>query len=458
MSHSRRLALMLATTLTTAGVAGGALAQPAPGRTQDPGIATDIGEQLDAMGIRLRAQLVNEMAANPTGGVKQGNTDTGQAQLGFSVDMSKVAHIPGGTFHFNYIRSYGDSLAKNFDGSFYKSQEVYKNNFHPFRLAIFAWEQKAFDDKLDILVGRMGSTGLYGRLSNTCFFQSGITCGEPQVLNSEAGLTFNTSSTWAGNFKYHFTDNIALMAGAFEVNSFLQHTNGWDWSSAKATGVTIPMELQIGDYDISKYRYPFDFKVGGYVSTAPTLNPFYNTKGQSLGLLGGTAMTDTSERRGVYGMGEKVIWRPNPTQEKNLAVFGGFLQTLDHNDEIADWQAFGGAVARDVVPGRPHDIISVTASNMGLSGNELAFLRDSRLKAGGHGVNGRNEIGLEADYSYLLFNSARVAPNVTYIINPDNSQIPKTKVLPDNILTFGVKITFNLATWAGLPVAPNISD
>jgi porin len=242
------------------------------------------------------------------------------------------------------------------------------------------------------------------------------------------------------------------------VNPMTQRTNGFDWSTDKATGVTVPEELQIGDYDLSKHRYPWDLKLGGYVSTAPFNDPYFNTKGQSIALFGGTAQVANNLRNGVYAMGEKVVWRPDPAKEESLAVFGGYLQSLE-DEEVARMQTYIGGVARGVIPTREHDIVSATVSYIDLTPREIEFMRDSRVKAGGLPVtNGPNEVGIELDYSALLFNSARVAPNILYVVNPDTSGIPKTKVLPDNILQFGVKITFNLATFLGLPLAPNLSD
>ncbi|WP_158917035.1 carbohydrate porin [Caulobacter sp. S45] len=443
--------------LVTLFASNAANAQEAPGRTATPGLLSDFGQTLDDDGIRVRAQLINEMAANPIGGIKQGNTDAGQAQIGLSFDLHKLVGIPGGQFHVSWIRSYGDSDAKNFSGDFIKSQEVYKNAFHPFRMSIFAYEQKLFDDKLDVLVGRLGSSAFYGRLSNTCYSESGITCGVPQLMNSESNITFPTSATWGGNVRYHFTKDIAFQTGAFEVNSFIQHTNGYDFSTDKATGVSTFEEVSFGNYDLTNYRYPGDIKFGGWVSTAPFSDPYFNTKGQSLGLFGGTAAANTSLRNGIYIMGEKAVWRPDPALEKSVTVIAGYNQSLE-TEEIASMQVFTGAVARGVIPGREHDIVSLTGTYIDLTSREIEFLRDSRIKAGGHGVNNPNEFALEADYSALLFNSARVAPNISYIINPDNSNIPKTKILPQNIVTFGIKITFNLATFLGLPLAPNLSD
>lgn len=434
-----------------------ACAQEAPGKESTVGPLHDIGQTLDDDGVRFRAQLINETAGDVTGGVRRGSTTAGQLQFGASFDLQKLLSIPGGSFHFTFVRSYGQSLSKNDTGDFVKAQEVYKNPYHRLKLGVFAYEQKAFDDRLDILVGRLGTTALYGRLSNSCFFESGLTCGVPQLINSEAGFTFPTSATWAANVKYRFAPHVVWQVGAFEVDPFVQHTNGFYWSTNYATGVTVPTELQVGEFDLAKKRYPGDFKLGGYVSTAPVNDLYYNTKFQPLGLKGGTPLVSPILRSGFYAMGEKTVWRPQSDPNKSMTLFGGYEQALDPQ-EIARLQLYGGAVWRGMVPHRPHDILSIEASYLDINGAEIDYLRDARQKAGGHGENKPNQFGIEADYSWLLFNSARVAPTVSYIINPDNSNIPATKVLPKNELILGMKITFNFANWLGLPAAPNLSD
>jgi porin len=449
---------LLATLLSVGSVwSGAAYAQEAPGRTQSQGLLYEQGRELDDLGIRFRAQVVDEFAANPTGGVHQESTNAGQAQLGASLNLQKLVGLQGGTFHFTVIHSYGDSLAKNDIGDFIKSQEVYKNAFDLWRLSIFAYEQKAFDNRLDILVGRLGSSAFYGRLSNTCYFQSGLTCGVPQLLNSESNISFPTSATWGANVKYRFSPMFTVQAGSFEYNTYIQHTDGLDWSTKFATGVSNFAELQFGDFDLTKHRYPWDLKIGGYDSTAPFSDPFYNTKGQSLALHGGTAAAATSQRHGVYAMGETTVWRPDPGKDTNISTFGGYLQSLEY-EEVARYQLFGGVVLRDLIPFRPHDIVSGTFSYINLTNRETQFLDDSRTKVGGSGRTNPNEYGMEFDYSILLFNSARLAPNISYIINPDTSNLPRTSFVPKNAVVIGMKLTFNLAGWLGLPIAPNLSD
>jgi porin len=62
------------------------------------------------------------------------------------------------------------------------------------------------------------------------------------------------------------------------------------------------------------------------------------------------------------------------------------------------------------------------------------------------------------DYSALVYRGVRLSPNVQYVVNPDNSAIPKISYVPKNALIFGLKLTVNVAAVLGLPQAPALSD
>ena len=232
-----------------------AAAQQAAGQTDTAAAAQEPAEQLTGplagfgqkaadAGFGFNIQLVNEYSQNPVGGVKQGADDAGQLRLGFSVDLQKTLGLQGGTLFVNFLQSYGNPLDKDYTGDFLKSQEVYKNAYDHLKGGVLAYEQKAFNNKLDVFFGRLGTTGFYGRMAEDCFAQSNFACGTPQLLNSETNFNFPTSPTWAMNVKYHFTDKVAFQTGAWEVDAYDESTNGFYFPISHATGVTVPSELR----------------------------------------------------------------------------------------------------------------------------------------------------------------------------------------------------------------------
>ena len=439
------------------GAQSSAIAQTVTGRTTDKGWLSPLGAMLDDNGIRVRSQLVDEYAGNPNGAVHQGARNVGQFQFGVSLDLKKIFGWDGAMLHMTYAQDYGHGLSHDVLGTFTKAQEIYKNQYDVSRLGVFALEQKLFNNSLDIFVGRLGETTFYGRLANTCYFQSGITCSVPQILNSETGFSFPTSAAWGGNVRWHFVRGAYVEAGAFEVDPNEPATNGLNWSTNHATGIEVPIEISTDTWNLDKYRYPGTIRAGAYVSTAPLSDIYYNTQHRSIGTYGGAARIDPATRSGAYILAEKAVWRPTPHDNQNLTMFAGEIDPFDR-EEIMSNQMFVGGVLRAPFASRIHDIFSVVANYYRMSAEEQAFLRDSRKKAGGSGSNSRNEFTFEADYNVLVWRSTRLAPNLLYIVNPENSAIPKTKILPRNALVLGVKFTVNFTGLFGLPLAPNLSD
>jgi porin len=369
---------------------------------QTPGAS--VAGWLEDDGINLRGALIDQYANNPTGGVSRGHTNVGQFNVGADFDLAKLFSVAGGSFHMTIYRDYGKSINQDVTGTFTKQQYIYKNPFPRLHLGLFAYEQKLFDDRLDILIGRLGTTTFYGHLVTNCQFDSGTLCGEPRIIVSEAGFSLLPSATWGTNIKLRPTAHTYLESGIFEVNPTTSASNGLHFSVAAATGYTVPLEWAWANTDPETTRYPFELKAGGYVSTAPLTDPYYNTLGLSRALHGGTALQDNFVRDGVYAMGDRVIWRPDPGRPERISVFGGIVQQLE-DAEIMRQQIYTGFVWTGPFNNRPNDTLGLSVAEFELTPGERAFLRDSRIKAGGTGTNSAHQVDYEVTYSWHVASS-----------------------------------------------------
>ena len=399
-------------------------------------------------GVNLRGSEIDQFARDPIGGVRLGNTNVGQLNFGADFDLKKIVGLDGASFHAVLYRDYGYALNQNYTGTFTKQQYIYKNPYPQLHLGLFAYEQKLLEDRLDIQFGRLGSTAYYGHLVTNCKFISGTLCGEPRIIVSEAGLSLLPSATWGTNVRYRPTPHTYVETGIFEVNPTTAPSKGWDFSLARDTGFTAPAELAWSDPDPKTARYPFELKVGSYVSTATLADPFFNTLGTSRGLHGGTARSDTIDRDGVYVMGDRVIWRPDPDRTESLNVFGGIVQQLEEA-EIMRQQIYTGLVWTAPFKSRAEDTLAFSLSEFELTPGERAYLRDARIKAGGSGTNDARQFDYEVTYSLHLIRGVELMSSVQYIQHPDNSTIPNTAVLPKNLLTYSLGIRMDLGYMAG---------
>ncbi len=399
-------------------------------------------------GIDPRAQIINEFATNPVGGVHRGGTNVGQFQFGADFDLDKLAGIAGGKIHTTIYRDYGDSLSLQSLGTSFKVQEIYKNPYNHLHFGLLTYDQKMFDDKLYFIVGRTGTTSIFGRLKEFCDFENGAECGVPVILKSQSGFTLLPSATWAGAVSYNFTPQVSLMAGAFEVNPFIAHTWGFDWATTHATGVTVPIEVAYSE-KAKDTQYPLNIKFGEVYSDGAHSDPFFNTSGKSLALNKGKAQ-QVAIRNTVYGLADKTIWRPDRTTSRGISVFGGYVRQLDLT-EIYGSQLIAGAVWTGPLASRPQDTIGFVGNYLRVTSRENEFLRDSRIKAGGQGLNNPDEFPLELNYGFAVTPGVRFTPSVQYIIHPDNASIPATKTVPADAWVLGIKLTINFGGLLGLP-------
>jgi porin len=422
------------------------------------GPLASVGKTLADDGILFRALLTNEFADSVAGGASRGNTNVGQFYFGADLDLQRIVGWNGASLHFTVYRDYGTGDSKHVTGTFFKQQDIYKNEFPEWHFGLFALEQRLWDDRLDVIFGRLGTTAYYGHLQSNCYFQSGATCGVPTVLNSEAGFGLLPSATWGTNVKYSFSRAIYAETGAFEVNPTIAPTTGLDFSTTGATGVTVPFELGYQDANFRTTAYPTELKGGYYASTAARADTFFNAKGQSAALTGSKLRNANSLREGVYLMGDRTIWRPDPSSNQSLTAFAGIIEPLE-NDEVIDRQVYGGLILRQPFESRPRDTVDFSVSWFHVSPGEMDFLRDSRIHAGGvAGAESPNEINFELNYGIGIGRAIRLTPNIQYAVNPESSNLPNISFVPKNIVTFGIKLTIDLASLSGLPGQEASSD
>jgi porin len=431
------------------------------GDTNQPasnGVFAKLGNNLADDGITFRSLLTNEYADIVRGGANRGDTDVGQFYIGTDLDFGKIVGWRGAKFHFTLYRDYGTGASKHVSGTFFKQQDIYKNEYPAWHFGLFAFEQQLFNDHLDLLIGRLGATALYGHLQSNCYFQSGVTCGVPTVLNSETGFALLPSATWGGNAKYSYNKTLYAQIGAFEVNPTQQQSNGLNWSTTGATGYTIASEVGYQNDSFSKTRYPTEVKVGYYSSTGTRTDPFYDKKGTSAALTGTALENATTLRRGFYVMADRAIWRPDPTTSQSLTVFAGWVKPLEE-EEVIDSEAYTGLILRQPFAGRPRDTVGVSAAWLHVSPLEQAYLHDARIHAGGPSAyENPNEVNFELNYGVGMGRAIRLTPNVQYTVHPESANLPKISFVPKNIVTLGLKFTLDIASFLGFPGQAAASD
>ena len=414
-------------------------------------IAADsaIGLSLENAGITPKASFVGEFAANPSGGIHQGETFVGQISGGLDFDMSRLADIPGGTFHINMADRFGRDLSKDDIGNSIDVQELFGGGMNP-RLAEFSWEQDLFAGKVNIKAGRVDATPDFVAFSSIgCSFQTNATCPVPKLIGRDSNAPIWPDATWGGRVRVWASDSVYIQVGAYDVDPLQgSHTqNGTDWQTGGSTGTFVPFELGYAT-SFKNDSMPRHYKLGGYYDGADYTDPSRDSSG-ALAAATGKPYATLNGRSGLYGWADQMIWRPDLTSEKGLTIFGSLLAaTSGRNSESFGLET--GAILKGTFPGRDADTAGFVITDQHLSSGAMDNLRLLRTHAGGTEALAADEVIIEVNYGIAVLPGLSVMPNLQYIINPDALNTPSRTTNIPNTFVVGLKFVSDFPKLFGL--------
>ncbi|EKM98566.1 Carbohydrate-selective porin OprB [Acidocella sp. MX-AZ02] len=407
------------------------------------------GKLLAEHGIYLRATGVDEAAANVTGGQKQGAANSFAVAFGGDLDLGQLMGWDGGSVHVTFNKSVGESLAAGYTENQVSFQSKYKT-YHNARLAELTFEQKLFNDKLDVSGGRVSALSYFNTSKIYCNFENNAFCFNPAVVPiTDKGLSFYPYGTWGGRVKLSPSPWFYVQAGAFQSDPALIPTDGFEWSSNHATGIETAAEIGIQSPSWTD-PYAFHLRAGGYNNGAPVSDPYLNIHGLSLVKSKGKALTHEGGQSAFYVMGDVDVAHLNLSGTRNVTFFGG---TLIANRDYLTFtsQTLFGVLVTGPFASRPTDTLGLAGTYLTLGSQEVDYLRAARAAAHGSGGVANHEEIFELNYGFNLYRGIRLNPNVQVVLNPDNILEPSAKHASRDILAFGVRLTINPGMLLGMP-------
>ena len=110
-------------------------APPAAGETPSPSLlnslpslayAAALKKQLKDQGFTIQSTYIGETLGIPSGGMRQGAIYEGRLETTLDVDLEKLAHLPGLTFHADGFWIQGTGLARYYLGNLMPEDELYR--------------------------------------------------------------------------------------------------------------------------------------------------------------------------------------------------------------------------------------------------------------------------------------------------------------------------------------------
>jgi porin len=221
--------------------------QPAPPSEQPPTIhpeqepsagglpAPDFFKRAAARGLFFQLAADEELATDPSGGIRQGITGSQYLTFGADLDLQRLTGWSGGAFHAVVLAENSSGLSKEYIGGGIDVQE----NFAPFNLVRFLnftiEQELSLHRKNDfhVIVGRMAVTPYFMSSVLTCLFMNHVYCGMMYGFTQSTGSAVAPVSSWGGLAKFYATPNTYVQFGSFAVdaNAFQSATGIFDWGT-----------------------------------------------------------------------------------------------------------------------------------------------------------------------------------------------------------------------------------
>jgi porin len=379
--------------------------------------------KMEDTGITPTLTYVSDIAGNPTGGKNQGISYDDNIGLGLQFDLNKLVGLNGGSFLISMSQRDGDSLSKKYVGNAFSVQQVYGGE--TFHLVDVAYQQKLFDDKLEVSLGRIAAgddflVSAYDYL----FMQNGFDGNPVAIFFNSPGMSSYPNATWGTRLKVMPTQRTYLMAGVYNGDAAIRANDNH--------GADMSMNGPVFAIAEAGYKYnglPGDSQFLGNYKAGVWYDHNSFTDYTTVGYVQAASLT--RDNWGCYGMFDQVLVPfAEPTSNRGLGIFGSVLISPDQSVSEIPYFFTAGVAARGIFASRPSDIAGFGA----VFGEFSSDLRDAeqreQLLDPSVGVQSHESV-LEWTYRFDMCKGALfVQPDIQYVIRPGGTgQISNAVVL-----------------------------
>lgn len=388
--------------------------------------------------ITPKLAYTGEAAATLDGGKRSGTAYAGQLMFGADVNLDAALGWRGATIKAYGINRHGTNLANSSTGNSTSVQEIYGGQGT--RLANLTLEQKLLDGRLVLEAGR-SVANIHHLGSELCqYFQGNSACGNPTYVFRTSNFTWWPVSSWMADATAWVTPDVYVRVGAYQVDPSQaeEGQHGLKWSTHQATGWIVP--YTIGWRSPASAPLEARYELGGWQDNSTYRDPLRDANGLPA-LLSGQEYATRHGRSGVFARFEQQLTREGAG--RGLTVFGAALKGTS-GQLIEDHFLQAGIVQKGTFADRAEDSIAFVVTQQKYSGIALDNLRLARAEAGGNGIPHGSQVMMELSYGIQLTPQLRLAPNLHYIVHPDQFNEPTRQRNLPNALIAGLRVDWRL--------------
>jgi porin len=389
----------------------------------------------EPVGIEFFVDYFGVFQGNPVGGKSQGVAYSQYLPFGFL--WREPFGWRGGGLKVSAVSGAGNNLSETIGNAFTVSQAWAGNTLFLYQAYLV---QTAFDDRLEIGVGRVAAEQFFATLPAFDLLLSGGLNSVPIALELNSPFTGSASASWFAGARWLAMKETIFTAGVFQARADLGQTGpytGLDFGLNPSDGTFGVVEIAWTPHSkefaaVQEDRHftrgrrelggngiglPGIYKLGAYVSSQP--------QASYPGGWGGSPF-------GFYAMGQQTLWEENPGQKNTaqFSLFGGLVWSPPSGVTEMPVDAFAGAVWRGPWSARPDDHL-YTSWQIGNFSEPYARSQETS-------ASGAFESVLNAGYIFQITKEFSVQPDIQYIIQPGGfGQY-------GNALVLGMQVTIEL--------------
>jgi porin len=360
---------------------------------------------LEDRGIVPTLTFVTDSLGNPTGGKDQGFTTANNLGLDLNLDLEKLCGFEGASFLLSMSYRFGGSLSANYIHNVFTVQQVFGGE--TFHLINIAYQQKLFDDRVELRLGRIaaGDDFLVSPY-NYVFVQNGFDGNPVGIFFNSPGMTAYPNDTWGALVKVRPTARTYIMGGVYNGDPSIRAND--------KHGVDFSMDgpvFAIGEIAYQPNSLPGDrglignYKAGFWYDNS--LYTDFNTGAVNRG------------NWGFYGMFDQVLVRfGESASHRGLGIAGSFLASPDQSISQMPYFFTVALVTRGIFASRPRDIIGLGVVYGHFSNDLQNFQRRAQQLDPNVGVQSHETV-VEFTYRLALLKSALyIQPDLQYVFRP----------------------------------------
>ena len=359
---------------------------------------------LEESGITPRWFFITDVAGNPSGGRAQGATQASSTELSLFFDLDRIAGLKGGSVFASFSQRWGNRLSTNYVGNIFSEQQIY--GFETFRVIDFSYQQKLFDDRVELRLGRFAATDDFLNSPYNYGFMSNTFCGNPfGILLDAPGMTAYTG-TWAALGKVKPTKRTHIMTAIYDGDPRIRE-NKYHGVNLSMNGPFFAMwevGYQVNGLPGDSQRLG-NYKFGGWYDHATLID--FESGAKKRGSWG------------YYGLFDQVVIPfGSPGSNRGLGVFGSMTVAPDSHVQQLPLYFTAGVSARGLSDARPRDAISFGVATGYFSDALKRAQQDGHFLSPDGGIQDHETV-VEMTYRIDFHRGAFfVQPDFQYIIRP----------------------------------------